>query len=255
MENINIFNNIITILSFVVNLAFIIPFALKIYNYFTKKTYIKKVLGYKKDSVQISNSTFTLKAQTGLTNTFIKYSAVQATNNIINLFNIIEQSFYLVEDIKDAKNEMNIGGFLGNNKVNAYFVKYFEGFKFVTHIEYKTAYDNFPIDQRVIEYSSDKVGFKIDNDTFWETDKIDYGFLIKLINSDFKDDYEKTVHIVFGGSDIGTLKATEYLLTHYKQIYKKFGNNHYFFAIQINCIDNSIDYSKGIIDLTEKMFK
>ena len=97
MENINIFNNIITILSFVVNLAFIIPFALKIYNYFTKKTYIKKVLGYKKDSVQISNSTFTLKAQTGLTNTFIKYSAVQATNNIINLFNIIEQSFYLVE--------------------------------------------------------------------------------------------------------------------------------------------------------------
>lgn len=44
------------------------------------------------------------------------------------------------------------------------------------------------------------------------------------------------------------------LLTHYKQIYKKFGNDHYFFAIEINLVDESINYSQGIIDFTDEMF-
>ena len=74
-------------------------------------------------------------------------------------------------------------------------------------------------------------------------------------NKDFKNDNNKTVYIVFGGGNIGTVKATEYLSMCYKQIYKKYKTNHYFFALEVNKIDNSINFSKGIIDLTDIMFK
>ena len=87
-----------------------------------------------------------------------------------------------------------------------------------------------------------------------KTDKIDYAFLIKLTPDDFNNECKKTVHILFGERSIGTIKATEYLMTQYKEIYKKYRNNHYFFAIEINLIDNSFNHKRGIIDLTQDMF-
>ena len=84
--------------------------------------------------------------------------------------------------------------------------------------------------------------------------KIDYAFLIKLTPDDFNNECKKTVHILFGGRAISTVKATEYLRTQYKEIYKKYKSNHYFFAIEINLIDNSFNHKKGIIDLTKEMF-
>ncbi|MBQ4523341.1 MAG: hypothetical protein IJA10_10385 [Lachnospiraceae bacterium] len=255
MEKINIFNDVITIISFIMNLTLLLSVAVKIYVYFSKKRYVKKVLGFTKDTVQISNSTFHLITDTKSSNDFITYSSLKSINNVINLLNIIEKKFDLLNKTTETKNEINIGGFITNKKVNAYFTKYFPHFKFIINDKYKEVYDNYSIDKRIIEYSSKTYGFKI-VDNFLETDSqlTDYAFLIKLTNSDFKNNKKKTVHILFGGGDIGTVKATEYLLTHYKEIYKKYKNNHYFFAIKVNRVDESIDYSKGIIDLTDKMF-
>ena len=258
MSYLNYFNNVITIISFIVNIMFVVPAMVKIYIYFTKKRYVKKVLGYGNEAVQISHCTFLLETYTHSQNNFITYASVIAMNNVINLFNIINQKFYLVENPIDVKNEINIGGFTANKKVNAYFIKYFSNFKYIDSIKKKAAYEKHPVDQRIFEFSiDDKRGFKIDDDYFLDTTgKIsDYAFLIKLVKSDFKNDNEKTVHILFGGGDIGTIKATEFLLTHYKQIYEVFGEKHYFFALEINRVDNSINYSKGIIDLTDRMFK
>lgn len=257
MEHLNIFNNIITIISFIVNMAFLIPFTMKIYDYFTNKKFAKRVLGFNNESVQLSHSTFDLITESGSKNNFITYASLESINNIINLLNIIGQDFDLVNEMMNAKNEINIGGFLTNKKVNAYFTKYFNNFKFITDTKYKKIYDKYPIDKRMIEYSSEKTGFKINDDIFLETNReiTDYAFLIKLTNNDFKNDNIKAVHILFGGGDIGTIKSTEYLLTHYKQIYNKFKNNHYFFAMEVNRIDGSINYSRGIINLTDIMFQ
>ena len=85
-------------------------------------------------------------------------------------------------------------------------------------------------------------------------EKTDYAFLIKLTPDDFKNECKKTVHILFGGRAISTVKATEYLKTQYKEIYRRYKNNHYFFAIEINLIDTSFNHQKGIIDLTNDMF-
>ena len=163
----------------------------------------------------------------------------------------------MVEKPIDEKNEINIGGFSANRKVSAYFAKYFKNFKYIEAKEKEECFKKQDIDMRIFEFNEEgKKGFRID-DVFLETTSriSDYAFLIKLVKSDFKNDNEKTVHIVFGGGDIGTIKATEYLLTHYKQIYEEFGENHYFFALEVNRVDNSIKYAKGIIDLTDRMFR
>lgn len=258
MEHINNFNNLITIMSFILNITFVIPILIRIHIYFTQKIYIKKVLGYSKGNVQISHCIFPLETYSHSQNNFIAYSSLVAMNNIVELFNIIQQKFYLIENPIDVKNEMNIGGFSANKKVSAYFTKYFPHFKYIENINKKEAYSKHPTDKHIYEFSfENKRGFKIDEELFLDTtEKIcDYAFLIKLVKADFKNDYEKTVHILFGGSDIGTIKATEYLLTHCKQIYEAFGEKHYFFALEINRVDNSINYQKGIIDLTDRMFK
>lgn len=214
-------------------------------------------MGFSNEKVQIKNSTFCLQEPIGVYNNFITYSSLQSINNVINLLNIVNQEFNLIDNGQENRNEINIGGFMTNKSVNAYFIKYFKSFKYVTNIKYKNAYDQYPINKQIIEYTSEKFGFKIDNELFLEAgSKIsDYAFLIKLTKSDFKDDNEKTVHIIFGGSDIGTVKASEYLYTHCKQIYRKYKKNHYFFAIEINRTDESVNYTKGIIDLTNVMFK
>lgn len=256
MYSITIFNNIIAILSFILNLTFIYTLSKKAYNYFTNKRYVKYILGFTNDVVQIKHSTFDLKELSGVSNVFITYSSLKSINNIINLLNIINKEFDLIDIGNEYKNEINIGGFMTNKSVNAYFAKHFNQFKYVTNIKYKDAYDKYPIDKQIIEYSSDKFGFKINDTDFLETtSKIsDYAFLIKLTKSDFKDDNEKTVHIIFGGTDIGTIKASEYLYTHCKQLYRVYGKKHYAFALEINRIDGSINYSKGRIELTDKMF-
>ena len=161
-----------------------------------------------------------------------------------------------MNQVDNATNEMYVGGFIPNRRVNSYFSKYFTRFKYYVDEKYEIDYEKYPIDTQIIEYSKDKTGFKINNDIFLETEqnKKDYAFLIKLTNEDFKTTSKRTVHILFGGRSIGTIKATEYLKTQYKEIYKKYKDKHYFFAIEINLIDNSFNHKVGIIDLTDKMF-
>lgn len=256
MNNIIIFNNIITIISFIVNFAFIIPFLISLYNYISKKRYIKKILEFNNDITHITHSTFYFSNGTGHEHEYITYESLEGINNIIKLLHAINKKFDLTETINNSHNEINIGGFVSNRKVNSYFTKHFNNFKFIANIDRKNRYSKYPINHELIEYSDMKTGFLIENNIFFKIDeKTDYAFVIKMKKSDFKDDISKTVHIVFGGGNIGTVKATEYLSMYYKQIYKKFKNNHYFFALEINRIDNTINFSKGIIDLTDIMFK
>lgn len=255
MNTINFFNNTIVIVSFILNVPFVISLINKLYNHLTKKRYIKKVLNFSKEPVQISHSTFNFITEIEHVNTFITLQSLKSISNVVVLLNKINQKFDLVGTTIDTKDEINIGGVMRNKRVNAYFVKYFPNFKLIEKERYEKEHNTYQIDNRMVEYSHDRFGFQI-GEKFLETFplKNDYAFLIKLTSSDFKDDNNKCVHILFGDTALGTIKATEYLLTHCKQIYRKYKNSHYFFAIEINLIDESINYSKGIIDFTDNMF-
>lgn len=256
MNNLVISNNIMTIISFVVNLAFVIPFLFSIKNYFSKKRYINKILEFSNTTTYITHSTFYFSNGIEHEHEYITYESLEGINNIIKLLHTVNKKFDLTENAINPQNEINIGGFVSNKKVNAYFTKHFPNFKFVASTERKSRYIKYPINQNLIEYSDKENGFLVGTDIFLKIDKTtDYAFVIKMKSGDFKNDNNKTIHIVFGGGNIGTVKATEYLLMYYKQIYKKYKTNHYFFALEINKIDNSINFSKGIIDLTDIMFK
>lgn len=177
-------------------------------------------------------------------------------NNIINLLGKAGKKFDLMGKEFNYKNEINIGGFMVNKKVNAYFSKYFLDFKYVTDINYKEKYDSYTLDTRIVDYSYDKFGFYINNQKFLEIKYgyVDYAFCIKMVESDFKSDNKKAVHILFGAGDKATYIASEYLLTNYKSIYEKFGDKHYFFALEVNLVDESVNGARGIIDLTNDMF-
>lgn len=257
MNYVIFFNNIMVLLSFVVNIFFLVPLICNVYKYFTQRRFIKKVLDYNKNKpVQIYQSTYTYNTIEGYTYDYITYNSLECMDNILNIFNIISQKFLFTTQEDSANNEICIGGFLQNKRVNSYFIKYFSNFKYYVNEEFKKPYEEYPINTQIIIYSKNKTGFMINKNIFLETkaDKIDYAFLIKLTSDDFNNECKKTVHILFGGRSIGTIKATEYLRTHYKEIYKKYKNNHYFFAIEINLIDNSFNHKKGIIDLTKDMF-
>lgn len=91
MDYLNYFNNAITILSFVVNLMFVLPCLINLYEYFSKKRYVKKVLGYSKEAVQISHCTFELEMLSGVKNNFITCSKEFISNSIL----IINETLFL----------------------------------------------------------------------------------------------------------------------------------------------------------------
>lgn len=256
MKYIVLFNNTITMLSFAVNIFFLATFIYKVYKYFSQKRYIKKVLSYNNEPIQIYQAANNYISVEGFESEIVTYDSLEGLYNILNLFSIVNKKSVFVNLNDTAKNEICIGGFLYNKRVNSYFINYFKNFKYYIDLRYKNYYEKVTTNSTILEYTNDKYGFYINENLFLEIipAKTDYAFLIKLIPNDFYTGTNKTVHILFGGRSISTVKATEYLETQYKEIYKKYKNNHYFFAVEINLIDNSFNHKKGIIDLTNEMF-
>lgn len=242
MKLINTFNNNITLISLILNIIVIIKCIKNILDYIFNKYFIKKIFNYNDELVNVC---FYDKKYN-----YVSFNDIESANNIITLFNKINQKFRLTDASVDGNSEICIGGFLVNRKINTYLVKYFEDFKYITSPDLKEKYGNNPI----IEYVPEKNGYRAKDMEFPFNNDIDYAFLIKLTKNDFKD-AKKTVHIIHGTNEVGLRRATEYLATKYKEIYKKYKDGHYFFAIEIIRHDNSINYSKGIIDLTAIMFK
>lgn len=241
MKYINFLNNNITVISLFLNLIVIIDLIKKALDFVFKKYYIKKVLGYNNEFVNIS--CYDEK------NNFLSYHDIEAVNNIITMFFEINQKFTFTRIDKDVDNEMCIGGFLVNRKINTYFVKYFEDFKYLMLPNLKERYGDNPF----IEYNPDENGYKVRDIVLSCDSSTDYAFLIKLTKEDLQS-AKKVIHIIHGSYEVGLIRASEYLVTHYKEIYKEYKNRHYFFALEINRFDGSINHSKGRIDFTDKMF-
>ena len=83
MNYIVIFNNAMVILSFAVNIFFLVPLLYRIYKYFTQKRYIKRVLDYdRSEPVQIYQSTYTYNTIEGFIYDYITYNSLECMDNI-----------------------------------------------------------------------------------------------------------------------------------------------------------------------------
>ena len=255
MKGLELYNDFITIISAIGNVVLICPYAKKVINFYKDKRFLKNVLGFNDKPVLISHCIFNFSTGKNHEHEYITKESLEATNKVIDLLHRQDIQFTLLDN-SDSQNEINIGGMVANKRVEKYFKNHFKTIKYVASKDREEAYKEWGVNREFVEFSTDKTGFKINNKILLETNElVDYALLIKLVPTDFKNENDKTVHIIFGGSNIGTVKAAEYLSTHYKQIYKKYKRNHYFFAIEVNRIDKSINYAKGIIDLSEIMFR
>lgn len=254
MNNLEFFNDIVVLISFIVNLYFLLPLIYRIYNYFAKKRNILKILSYNNDPIQIYEPMRELKTVDEKDRYYISCDSLKSIHNLISIFSLVNKKFIFINQDDNARNEICIGSFLNNKRTNSYFFKYFHNFTYYVNIEYKEEYSKYPMNTTMIVYCKEKTGFRIGNGNFYETinGQIDFAFLIKLTPMDLNTN--KVVHILFGEKANTTFKATEYLKTHHKEIYQKYKNNHYFFAVEINLIDNSFNLKKGIIDFTDEMF-
>lgn len=255
MNYLVIFNNFVTIISFLVGVPSIISLSIKLYRYSCDVRYAKKVLGFDKQPVQITQCIFEIENKGYGEKYYVTRSSVIALKNIISLLNAVGQKFNVTDNSGEEVNEIHIGGFVANKKVGHYLKAHFPEFKYITSGDKIELYRKNHVDPDILIRSDNQRTFKLGNKILDMTGRdIEYAFLIKLTKDDFKDSNTKTVHIIFGRGDAGTIKATEFLAKNYKNIYNAFKDKHYFFAIEVNNFDNSVNGSKGIIDFTDIMF-
>lgn len=163
--------------------------------------------------------------------------------------------------------EILFEGPAANPKVNFYINTYFPMVKyyvdlnefFAPHERSKRYNKQFRKRIKAMNCIEDTVGyygFSVGNTKLeMISGQTDYAILIKLIPDDFPAlDKKRTVHILFGWSLAGTRKSIEYFLNHYKKIYKKFKNGHYFIAVKVNKANNEFIAMDDYIDLTEEAF-
>lgn len=242
------------VLDFIQSLINLIIRFLDTFNYFTKMRYIKNVLGFKKGMVNIFLSIRTLQSDEEVEKDFVTSNVIHSFGKITQMLGNVNFNFKLpTERDLTVKNEINIGGFVTNSNVKIYFNEHFKDFKYIV--------DNSRIEKerykkcgQIVVPSIEYTGFKA-NEIILKTDQQHtYAFVIKMIHSDFPCTDKNTVHIFFGEDSVATLNAVNYFTSHYKEIYKRFKKNHYFFALYINRKSKSVDTSRDIIDLTDEMF-
>ena len=99
---------------------------------------------------------------------------------------------------------------------------------------------------------SDQTGFSVRDDEgkellFLRDDKVnDIGLLVRL-----KINEKKTVHLIFGTGKRGTMAALNYITNYSEEIFLKHNTKNYFLMLWSNYTNYSIDFSKGITDLSE----
>ena len=259
---INSTNFVITSISVSINIFIGFMWLKHKFDYLFNTRYLKKLLGFKNEEVVITQSVFEPSMISGITHNMITYESALGLVNVTTMLKTCNYKYRIYEESSGKSDEFNIGGPTCNKKVNVYMVTFFPNFKFVTPLADRQKYDKYPINKHFIEYSQNDTAFKIykkhSGDVVYnfkiDSKYNDIIFLIKLTSQDFGGNFEKTVFITFGGFNKGSLYSSHFLKIYYKKLYKDFQNNHFFIAIPFNNIDNSFDWSKGIIDLTSIMF-
>ncbi|MGN1269007.1 MAG: hypothetical protein ACI4U0_05910 [Candidatus Aphodocola sp.] len=256
------------IITFIAVIAAIIPYSRTFLKWITDKRFLKSVLNSKNKIFLITQSLF----KPGMISqnlhehcVFITKASVDSFQKIIINLLRINIKFVMYDADDKILDEINIGGPVTNTKTNAYINENFPNFYFSDekrnkqlheYFEVYGMYDNF------MKYNDNFKGFIIENKDDQKTKSIelpidgttDYMFLIKMNSSDLGFESEqKTVHLLFGGTDIGTSVAVDFFTKNYKEIYKRAKNNHYFFAIPVS-VTNHTPMISGIRDLTEYMF-
>ena len=255
----SLFSSFFTVVSIVLDLFTYIP---QFFNWLSSKRYMRAVLDSENHHILITQSIFGpgMISKTFTRNYFVitKRSAISIWK-ISKFLDAAKISYQIFETDENQFDEIHIGGQLTNVHTNAYIYQFFPNFYFVDKPCNKEQHEKyFNIHTECIKYSDEFNGFLIEKkdekstSTLFPVNKeTDYIFLIKLKITNLS--INKTVHLIFGGSDIGTSVAVDFFTKNYKDIYKLAKKDQYFIAMQVHKTNQTAAIS-SIQDFTARMF-
>ncbi|HDD44712.1 MAG TPA: hypothetical protein ENG63_07630 [Candidatus Desulfofervidus auxilii] len=156
--------------------------------------------------------------------------------------------FHKISDVAEADDLIVVGGPLSNKITSNYLRKYCPGFQLIYEKE-ASEFKELPAAANV-RYVT---GFRCGKHVLMANDDEEYGILVKITEKEL--DQERTVHIVFGYSGIGTGAAAYFLWKYYGKLFKKFGENKYFIAMKVSRHESYKSISATYIDLTSDAFE
>ena len=228
---------IITILTSLGTLfGVILPLSKKLYTYHNKIKYIKKTLHLMNKNVLITCGAFSHKEAV---HDVAGLSEVKCIKSVIDVCDTINAKAYFQNEYAQADiDEIHIGGPQCNTAVKTLMADYFENrFEFIDSTEPGVSFGTQGQETYLV---NSKYG--------------DYAVLARVLDPKER----KSIHILFGCFELGTVKAAEYFTKHTKEIYnfmKARGRekSDYFFMLHVNS-DGRHDSHIGLTDLTEIMF-
>lgn len=231
------FITVITILTSLGTLfGIILPLAKKIFMYHNKIKYRKKTLHLMNKNVLITCGSFSRKEDI---HDVAGLNEVKCIKTVMNLCSTVKAKTYFQDEYAQTDiDEIHIGGPQNNTTVNTLMADYFEGrFKFIDDTESGVSFGTEGKEKYTV---NSKYG--------------DYAILTRIIDPKER----KSIHILFGCFELGTVKAIEYFTKHSKEIYDfmkkcKLEKSNYFFMLHVNN-DGRHDPHIGLTDLTEVMF-
>lgn len=159
--------------------------------------------------------------------------------------------FHHISEYNKPLDEFCLAGGLANERTEYLLKEYCSKFNLVTKENYKKHTDkNKELKKHIDENSGLFIfGYHIDKDFYPVSTDHEISFLVKL-----KTNYNKTIHLVFGISSLGTAASAYYLSTNYSDVYKKFGGKSYFIILKTSKRLGGHKYVTFHKDVTSKIF-
>lgn len=126
------------------------------------------MLAYTDEPVQIYQAINDYISVEGFQTKIIAIDSIEGLYNITNMLSIIGKKYKFVNHNETSKNEICVGGFLYNKRVNSYFLNHFGNFKYFIDVKYKDYYEKATSNSPILKYTNHKFGFYIDETLFLE---------------------------------------------------------------------------------------
>lgn len=157
--------------------------------------------------------------------------------------------YHRATELMEPLDVICIGGPHSNKITSYYLEKYCPNFSF----DYQTGSLEKESDiKKGKGYRGPVTGFTCGNQQYLVNSDIELGLLFKITSDELEQ--ERTVHLIFGCSGIGTGGAAYYLWRYYPLLHQEFGNGKYAIAIKIRRNEGYKSVLKKFIDLTSTAF-
>lgn len=218
-----------------------------------------KLINYKLKKVVSINKKCLISTSVHKMNKDISLQTTTEVYTISYIFNLLSKinidvdviPFHHISEHNKPSDEFCLAGSLANERTEYLLKEYCSKFNFVTKENHKEfSNKNIELKSHIDNHSSMFIfGYYIGKEFNPVPEDHEISFLVKL-----KTNYNKTIHLIFGVSSLGTAASAYYLSRNYEDIYKKFGGKNYFIILKTSKKLGGHKYVTLYKDVTSNIF-